>query len=263
MLKIGIIGFGVVGKAINAHYAHHNVFIYDKYIHTYSNYISVMQTDICYVSVPTPTGNTIPYDLSALDETMMMLYSNDYSGIIIIKSTLSPGTIDNYVLLYPKLNIYYMPEFLSAKTAIFDYTNQKHIIIGCQPDKHNELDDLMKKEFPHAEISTCSYAEAESVKIFCNTFYAVKIQVFTEFYLACKTNGYNYDKIINIMFKNGWINPMHTQIPGHDGCISFGGMCLPKDISALNIYLHNIKSDHAVIDAAIMESNFHRKIKND
>ena len=57
------------------------------------------------------------------------------------------------------------------------------------------------------------------------------------------------------MLKNEWINPMHTNVPGNDGNISFGGLCFPKDITALNTYLSDLNIPHKVIESVISERN--------
>ena len=70
----------------------------------------------------------------------------------------------------------------------------------------------------------------------------------------------NYDNVLDLMLKNNWINPMHTNVPGHDGLISFGGACLPKDISALNEYTKELHVPNEVINATINERNKIRSI---
>jgi len=98
------------------------------------------------------------------------------------------------------------------------------------------------------------------MKIFCNSFYALKIQFFTELYLLTKSNGSNYNNILSMMLKNNWINEMHTNVPGPDGNISYGGLCFPKDTNALNEYMKNKNVTNKVLDACILERNL---IRND
>ena len=57
------------------------------------------------------------------------------------------------------------------------------------------------------------------------------------------------------MLKNNWINPMHTNIPGPDGNISYGGLCFPKDTNALNQFMKKLKSPNKVLNATIEERN--------
>jgi UDP-glucose 6-dehydrogenase len=100
------------------------------------------------------------------------------------------------------------------------------------------------------------------MKIFCNSFYAVKIQFFNELYLVCQKNGANYKKVVDMMLKNGWINPMHTDVPGPDGQLSYGGLCFPKDTNALNEFMKRNDIPNRVLDATIAERNEMRNDKD-
>jgi UDP-glucose 6-dehydrogenase len=97
------------------------------------------------------------------------------------------------------------------------------------------------------------------MKLFCNSFYATKIQFFTEIKMLCDNMNIEYNNVIKLMLNNGWINPMHTIIPGHDGELSFGGACLPKDINALGSLCNNMNSPCDVIQAVITEN---KKMRN-
>ena len=62
-----------------------------------------------------------------------------------------------------------------------------------------------------------------------------------------------------MMIKNGWINSMHTNVPGKDGKLGYGGMCFPKDTNALLTFLKNQGSKHQILEACIEENNIYRK----
>ena len=129
------------------------------------------------------------------------------------------------------------PEFLTARSAFNDFHNQKHIVLGlgstCEKYNLEKVKKFYNKYYPDADISECTCLESESMKSFVNCFYSVKVQFFTELYCLCEKNGCNYNKVKEMMLKNGWINPMHTTVPGPDGQISYGGLCFPKDTNAL------------------------------
>ena len=95
-------------------------------------------------------------------------------------------------------------------------------------------------------------------KLALNSFYATKVQFFSEIFLLCEKTNINYNEVKNLMLNNKWINPKHTQVPGHDGHISYGGMCLPKDINALHQYMCANDTPHQVLDAVISERNLMR-----
>ena len=77
--------------------------------------------------------------------------------------------------------------------------------------------------------------------------------LFNEYYLLCQKNGSDFEKIKSLMLKNNWINPMHTNIPGPDGSLGFGGACFPKDTKALNEYMKKLNSENIVLQSVINE----------
>ena len=165
------------------------------------------------------------------------------------------------------------PEFLTAATAFEDFHNQTHIVLGKSENIKNSDVDILKqfyeKNYPDAEISICSCTESESMKSFVNCFYAVKIQFFNELYLLCNKMGCNYDNVKDLMLKNKWINPMHTDVPGPDGKLSYGGYCFPKDTNALAEHMKREGVTCKVLEATIQERNEMRddnvniKLKNE
>jgi len=97
------------------------------------------------------------------------------------------------------------------------------------------------------------------MKLACNTFYAIKVQYFTELYLLCEKLKMDYAKVVQLMLGNKWINPMHTVIPGPDGQISYGGACLPKDSKALETFMRAYSVPCEVITATINEQGLMRE----
>ena len=97
------------------------------------------------------------------------------------------------------------------------------------------------------------------MKIFVNSFYAVKVQFFNEIHDLCKKLDTNYETVVKLMLENGWINPMHTAVPGPDGKLSYGGACFPKDTQALYGSMLENGSICEVLGATISERNKMRK----
>lgn len=125
-------------------------------------------------------------------------------------------------------------------------------------DELSIIENFYKNNYPSATISITNCLESESMKIFCNSFYAVKIQFFNELYLLCQKNNSNYDEIVNLMLKNGWINKMHTRVPGSDNKLSYGGACFPKDTNSLLNYMIKNNSPCEILQATIDERNSFR-----
>jgi UDPglucose 6-dehydrogenase len=164
---------------------------------------------------------------------------------------------------YSSLKLCHNPEFLTARTAFEDFHNQTHIVIGkglnCLDEDIDLLCNFYSKYYPNATISKCISLESESMKIFCNSFYASKIMLFNEYYLLCQKNGSNFNTIKDLMLKNGWINPMHTNIPGPDGLLGYGGACFPKDTKALLSYMKEKNSECKVLENVTIECDNVRK----
>ena len=267
-LKIGIIGFGFVGFAMTQSFIkkgytqNKDLFIYDKYKEEYNNISNILQSDILFIALPTLYDEDAKtYNLDAINENLLFLENSNYNGLIVIKSTVDPKTCNELSLKY-KLDIVHNPEFLTARTAEHDFHNQCHIVLGkttnCSDLKFEMLVNFYKKNYENAEISVCNATEAESMKTFLNSFYAVKVQFFTEIYLLCDKLNISYDKVKDMMLKNNWINPMHTTVPGPDGKVSYGGMCFPKDTNALLQFMIQNDSPHAVLENTIKERNIMR-----
>jgi len=262
-MKIGICGLGIVGNAILDSLLYKefelsvNLFVYDKYKGCYQ-FSELFQTDILFLALPTPFNQTTnTYETIEIETTLRELQNHQYNGMILIKSTLLPKTTNRYATQY-NLNLIHNPEFLSTKTAADDFLNQHHIVLGpasnCSPQGLNNVIEFYKKYF-EADISICTSDESESMKLFLNNFYAVKVQFFTEIYLLCQKLGMDYNFIKQLMIKNGWINQQHTTIPGPDNKISFGGGCFPKDMMALINLFKTEDVQHDVINAAMIERN--------
>ena len=254
---IGIIGMGCVGKALYKSFCMKNINVIDYDINYTNSYHFILEdillTDIVFLCLPTEFNGT-EYDKSAIYNICDYLHDK-YKGSVVIKSTVEPTTTNQLQDKYPLLKLYHNPEFLSAATAFEDFHNQTHIVIGNNSTNNYELETFYNNYYPNATISICSSTESESMKIFLNSFYAVKIQFFNELYLLCQKTDTNYNNILDLMLKNNWINPMHTNVPGSDGKLSYGGACFPKDTNALLHFMKAKNSPHRILDATINERN--------
>lgn len=262
---IGIIGLGFVGDAIRHSFLNKNItlVLYDKFKNGGIGSLSdILSSHIIFMCLPTPFCNiSNKYDLSSLSECLSYLSSNHYNGLVVIKSTVQPGTSEDFAILY-NLKIIHNPEFLTARTAKFDFNNQSHIVLGktslISDQDFSILYDFYHFHFPLATISNCISGESESMKIFANSFYAVKVQLFNEFFLLSSSQGYNFNKIVDMMLLNGWINPMHTKVPGPDGKLSYGGACFPKDTKALLAMMQEFNTPCAVLKGCVDERDIMR-----
>lgn len=268
-MKISIIGLGFVGNAMfksfniknNENNNKYMIYGYDKYKNNGIGSINeCLNSDVIFLALPTEYDTyTKQYNKNPLYSVLDELENNNYNNLIVIKSTVEPRTTEDLQNKYKNMHFIHNPEFLTARTAFEDFHNQTHIVLGksntCCENKTKNLIAFYKDYYSNVEISICSSIESESMKIFCNSFYAVKIQFFNELYLLSQKIGGDYNNIVNLMLKNSWINPMHTNVPGPDGNLSYGGLCFPKDTNALLQVMKNNNSEHKLLEACIEERN--------
>jgi len=269
-MLLGIIGFGVLGKAIYSVLKYrHNFIVYDKFLsgpqkngaHITSTPLNLLKTELIFLCLPTPTSSE-GYDLAPLQEWCQFLKQEKYQGIVVVKSTTMIGDCDQ--LAGPvgdpdRLDLIHNPEFLSARTATEDFRNQKQIVIGKIDGGSEEslvkLAEFYARYIPNAHTVVCRAKESEAMKVFVNNFYAMKLQIFNEFYDLCAKDELDYNQVRDMMLGNNWINPMHTEVPGHDGKLSYGGGCFPKDTEALFQYMQKRGSRRALLESCIKERN--------
>lgn len=272
---ISVIGLGFVGGSMKKSFEikGESVIGYDKFKDNTDSFDDCLKSDITFLALPTIYDeDKMTYDKSAIHEVCGDLNKNNYQGIVVIKSTVEPTTTEGLAKKY-NLKFVHNPEFLTAATAFEDFHNQKHIVLGksknVQDKEIDVLEDFYKKYYPDAEISRCTCTESESMKSFVNCFYSVKIQFFNELYLLCQKMNCDYNIVKELMLKNKWINPMHTDVPGPDGKLSYGGYCFPKDTNALAEHMKREGVTCKVLEGTIQERNEMRddnvnvKLKNE
>jgi len=264
---LGIVGLGFVGSAMYQSFEKKGISLigYDKYKDGgIGSLESILKCEIVFLCLPTLFNETKKqYDKSSIHEVCSGLVDNNYNGLLVLKSTVEPETVNNLSEKY-KLKLIHNPEFLSARTAFQDFHSQKHIVLGkgpnCSLEDINILKEFYEKNYTESIVSICDSLESESMKIMCNCFYASKIMIFNEYSALCRNNGANFDKIRELMLKNNWINPMHTIVPGTDGKLGYGGACFPKDTLALCEYMSQNGSINNVLSSVIKENKSIRDI---
>jgi nucleotide sugar dehydrogenase len=264
-MNISIIGLGFVGGSMYKSFKLKGVNVkgYDKFKES-DTFEDTIKSEIIFLCLPTQFNeSTKEYEKSIIYDTCDLLVQNNYQGIVVIKSTVEPTTTDKLAEKY-NLKFVHNPEFLTARTAFEDFHSQKHIVLGKSKNVNDEeikiLERFYRENYINADISICTCLESESMKIFCNTFYSVKIQFFNELYLLCNKMNCDYNNVVELMLKNGWINRMHTNVPGPDGKLSYGGLCFPKDTNALLNFMKINNSECDVLEATVNERN---KMRND
>jgi len=237
-MKIGIIGYGVVGIAVETTLIDkYEIIKYDKF-KKHDEFSSLSECDFVFITVPTPfTSKKKGFDDSFVIESLQRLEDIGFSNIVIIKSTLIPGSCIKYDGMF-KLKIVHNPEFLrESTTPNEDFRNQMFVVIGTS---NSEVFNSIKLMYQKVLINECKYyhtsnIEAEMIKSAQNTILASRVALSNVIYDACNKYKIDYDKVRKIAFDDcSLIGPNMVQVPGPDGKRGFGGKCLPKDILAFS-----------------------------
>ncbi len=257
-IRIGIIGKGFVGSAVEYGFSCDSNFksqikIFDKNpsLSKHSLSETINSSDFIFVSVPTPAKLGGEIDLKILDNALFEINEcRKNNCIILIRSTITPGTSEMFSKKYPKLKIVFNPEFLTEKNANEDFINQSRIILGGDKNLTKKVSELYKKRFgERIHIIETNFQTAELIKYMNNCFLATKISYMNEMKLLSNKVNANWDQAIEGFIADPRVGNSHFNVPGHDGKYGFGGSCFPKDIQALIKFGEQIDIDTEVLKA--------------
>ena len=254
---IGIVGYGIVGKAVEYGFKeNNNILFYDKFKKESSPLEEVVnKSDFIFMCLPTPFKNE-RIDLSIMDEAMKEItkITNNTDKIIIIKSTVVPGTTRNYSKTYPQSNFCFNPEFLTEKNPNLDFVKSDRIIIGAD-NNHvvRKVADLYRGTFPETPMFLTDPTTAEMVKYMANCLLATRVSFANEMCEMCEKLGIKYEAVKEMVIADKRMGSSHLDITSNRG---FGGKCLPKDIVAL-IGLYKEKG----VDCSILESVWKKNLR--
>tara|TARA_S200000501_G_scaffold247123_1_gene231533 strand:- start:14076 stop:14864 length:789 start_codon:yes stop_codon:yes gene_type:complete len=228
-MKIGIIGLGIVGSACKTgfEYCKYNVYVHDLKLN--SKIEDVLQTEIVYICVPTPSNNNL-CDTSIVESVIHNLYNLNYQGIIAIKSTIPPGTTQALIEKYDD-RILFVPEFLKERSAEYDFKfDHKLLLVGTENVNHYYVVIRSHSDLPK-DIQRISPTEAELTKYYHNSFNATRIVFANIFFELCSKLNADYDKVKESFLK--YSNMPDEYLDVKPELRGYGGACLPKDVSAL------------------------------
>ena len=237
-MKIGIIGQGYVGTALKEGFQDfYQVETYDKYDlgkSTHSKISDIVElSDVIFVCVPTPMRQDGSCYTGIVEEVIREINENANGQIVVIKSTVPPGTTDRINEEYTHSTVIFNPEFLTEANFIQDFKNQSRIILGGDRKGTNIVRQIYSRIFPNATIVKTGAKHAEMVKYFTNCFLATKVSFANEMYNVCQQLDLDYDKIVEYATYDERLGKSHWAVPGPDGDFGYGGHCLPKDLSAI------------------------------
>jgi len=248
-MKLAIIGNGFVGEAIyeglNNYY---DILVCDKDPSKSTSSVEEINRNAKYVfiCVPTPMLETGEIDVSIIQSVLDEVNTDK---ILIIKSTITPHAAEE-LLENNRHRIILNPEFLTEKTAKEDFKNPSRIVLGGTPEDTGEVRSIYEKVFPKVKYIETDHKTACFIKYVSNCFSAVKISIMNEFKQMANKDGINWEHTLDGMLSSGWVNPMHTLVPGTDGNLGFGGKCFPKDINAFINYAIQIGVEPGVLKSS-------------
>ena len=249
-MNIGIIGLGVVGTAIKFGFERlgHDVFYHDVIKDT--SITDVLNTEVCYICVPTPSNEDGSCDTSIVESVLDELIEHNYSGVACIKSTVVPGTTERLQKKFKALA--FVPEFLRERCAITDFIqNHEVCIIGTDNDDFFDIIKQSHGDYPK-EFVQCTPTEAEFSKYFHNVHNAMQITFANSFYEICNNMGVDYNKMKNTLKNRSNMNM--TYLECNKNYRGFGGVCLPKDTKAMDYLSKQLGLDVKFFDHILSEN---------
>ena len=257
-MKIGIVGYGFVGKAVDYGFKRNiEKIIIDPKLDTSISDLKSHNPEFIFICVPTPMNLDGDQDSSIIEKVLAEI-NKDYSeSVVIVKSTVLPSIIEK--LSKSHKHFVYNPEFLREKTANEDFVNASSLILGGESDDLKRVAELYNNhsDCKIVEVHETDVISASLVKYSINTFLASKVIFFNQLYDIYKalTPDIKWDEFITMINSDKRIGESHMDVPGHDGRLGFGGACFPKDTAALLSLSKDIDKEFSLLKEVIRINN--------
>ena len=278
---VGIVGYGFVGQAVAAGLCPvAKVLVYDK-----KPELGLLEVEECvegwaegkvettldpfqalaqhariiFVCVPTPMQKDGSCDISIVEEVVRKLdnaaVARSPRPVVVIKSTVPPGTTAELQEKCQWIDLVFNPEFLTEANSMRDFAEQDRVILGGVGSRNEGVEEVVTlyREFGLARqslprygstenpgmptIQICTSTEAEMIKYLSNCFLATKVSLANEFAQLCEKIGVDWETVWRLASKDDRLGFSHWQVPGPDGKPGFGGSCFPKDLCGMTQFM--------------------------
>ena len=225
-IKVGIIGCGFVGGALKTWLEENNAENCECRVSDPPKGFNddLSDVDIAFLQIHVRTEDDGTQDLTLMKELIRKLPDVP----VFVRTTILPGT-SGLLSKETGRKVHYMPEFLTERTHIEDFRKQTMVFpVEGEPDAL----DLLVRVFPGKRFTVMTSLEAEITKYAHNVFGAYKVTYFNAVREYCEKMGARWATVHGGCLLSGYINEMHTVVPGPDGKFGYGGKCFPKDVNA-------------------------------
>ena len=254
MIKIGIIGYGFVGQAIDYAFTSAAVekFYVDPKLGTTMEDLIKFEPQYTFVCVPTPMKDDGTVEDGLVRDAVEDLI-NHTNSVVIIKSTITPDSVSSM----EQDRVVYNPEFLTEKNAKADLVMADYHIIGgdlwlCErvADIYRQYSMCMTNDFYFMSATDASF-----VKYASNSFLAMKVTFFNQLHDSVTKFGSNWSLVSSALARDKRIGRSHTVVPGYDNKRGYGGACFPKDTLAFIKF----DNDLTLLEKCVIINNEYRK----
>ena len=226
---VGVVGLGSVGDAAFTTFSNHfHTVGYD--VDGRGDWKEIIASDVAIVCVPTNAADGGKLNVSHVMDVAHKLAEQSFTGLMIIKSTLQPGTMDAINEQFPQLRAAYAPEFLREKDALEWFQSPDRLVYSCAKSDQSAFLDYfswISEEVPRIRME---HLEAELGKLAHNAYIATKVTFTVEIERLANQFGVDPEPVMETVWRDRRVNNPAHLTPKKGG---FAGKCVPKDTAAL------------------------------